>query len=122
MVVGAIPTPAPKCNETVPLGTMSSVVNGAHSNHPQFTYSSGGCEIKTIHRLAVGGYMTKEKFMHLLWYIFVYSPLTFMTGINIIILANEKIIGGNFQVISFKKKKQEIDKEKFAKFMKRVCK
>ena len=66
--------------------------------------------------------MFKEKLLHLLWYVFVYSPLTFMTGINIIILSNERIIGGTFQVIKLRKRKSQIDKEKFAKFMKRVCK
>ena len=69
-----------------------------------------------------GGLMTKEKFLHILWYIFVHRPLTFFVGLSIIILADEKIVGSNFQVIKFRKKKQQIDKEKFAKFMNRVCK
>lgn len=42
MVVGAIPTPAPKCNEAVPLSTMTSGVKLRDSNSPQFWYSSGG--------------------------------------------------------------------------------
>lgn len=64
-----------------------------------------------------------DKFKNLLWYIFLYSPLVFVNGLGIILLANEKIIGGNFQTVVFRKKrKQEIDKEKFAKFMRRVCK
>jgi hypothetical protein len=66
--------------------------------------------------------MFKEKLLHLLWYIFVYSPLTFMTGINIIILANERIIGGSFQVVRFRKRKPQIDKKKFNDMMKRITK
>lgn len=66
--------------------------------------------------------MFKEKLLHLLWYIFVYSPLTFMTGINIIILANERIVGGSFQVVKFRKRKQQYDKKKFSELMKRITK
>lgn len=66
--------------------------------------------------------MFKDKLLHLLWYMFVYSPLTFMTGINIIVLANEKIIGGTFQVVKFRKKKQQYDKKKFNELMKRITK
>jgi len=63
-----------------------------------------------------------DKLKHIMWYIFVYSPLVFMNGISIIVLGNERIVGGTFKTIDFKKTKQQIDKEKFAKFMKRVCK
>lgn len=64
-----------------------------------------------------------EKFKNLLWYIFLYSPIVFVNGLGIILLANEKITGGTFQTTIFKKKtKRQIDKEKFAKFMKRVTK
>lgn len=63
-----------------------------------------------------------EKFLHILWYTFVYIPLVYFNGLSLIILLNEKIISGIFTVKSFRKKKQEIDKKKFAKFMKRVCK
>lgn len=63
-----------------------------------------------------------EKFKHILWYIFVLRPLTFFVGLSIIILADERIVGNNFQVIKFRKPKRQIDKEKFAKFMKRVTK
>ena len=66
--------------------------------------------------------MFKEKLLHLLWYVFIYSPLTFMTGINIIILANERIIGGTFQVVRFRKRKSQIDKRKFSDMMKRIAK
>lgn len=66
--------------------------------------------------------MFKEKLLHLLWYIFVYSPLTFMTGINIIILGNERIIGGTFQVVKLRKRKTQIDKKKFSDMMKRITK
>ena len=63
-----------------------------------------------------------EKLKHILWYIFLFRPLTFFVGLSIIILADERIIGSNFQVEKFKKTKRQIDKEKFAKFMKRVTK
>lgn len=66
--------------------------------------------------------MFKEKLLHLLWYTFVYSPLTFMTGINIIILANERIIGGSFQVVRLRKRKMQYDKKKFSELMKRITK
>jgi hypothetical protein len=69
----------------------------------------------------IGGLM--EKFLNILWFTFLYQPLTYFNGLSIILLANEKIIGGTFRVQYFrKKKKQEIDKKKFAKFMRRVCK
>lgn len=45
-----------------------------------------------------------------------------MVGLSIIVLADERIVGSTFQVQKFKKTKREIDKEKFAKFMKRVTK
>jgi formate/nitrite transporter FocA (FNT family) len=63
-----------------------------------------------------------DKLKNLLWYIFLFRPLTFFVGLSIIVLGDEKIIGGNFQVTTFKKTKRQIDKEKFAKFMNRVCK
>lgn len=63
-----------------------------------------------------------EKFLHILWYTFVYIPLIYFNGLSLIILLNEQITGGTFTVKSFRKKKQEIDKKKFAKFMRRVCK
>ena len=75
-----------------------------------------------VPRFVKGGTMFKEKLLHLLWYMFVYSPLTFMTGINIIILANERIIGGTFQVVRFRKRKPQIDKKKFNDMMKRITK
>jgi hypothetical protein len=67
-----------------------------------------------------GGLM--EKFLHILWFTFVYTPIVYVNGLGFILLANEKILGGTYHVKSFKKTKREIDKEKFAKFMKRVCK
>ena len=66
--------------------------------------------------------MFKEKLIHLLWYTFVYTPLIFMTGINIIILSNERIIGGTFQVVKLRKRKSQIDKKKFSDMMKRITK
>jgi hypothetical protein len=68
----------------------------------------------------LGGLM--EKFLHILWFTFVYTPIVYVNGLGFILLANEKILGGTYHVKSFKKTKREIDKEKFAKFMKRVCK
>ena len=67
-------------------------------------------------------YMWKDKVKNILWFLFVYTPLVTANGLGCIILANEKIVGGNFQVVTFRKTKRQIDKEKFAKFMKRVCK
>lgn len=66
--------------------------------------------------------MIREKILHILWYIFVYSPLTFFTGLSIIILANDRIVSGTFQVVRFRKRKREIDKQKFEKLMKRITK
>lgn len=66
--------------------------------------------------------MWKEKLLHILWFMFVYSPLTFFTGLSIIILANERIVSGTFQVVKFRKRKREIDKIKFEKMMKRITK
>lgn len=63
-----------------------------------------------------------EKLLHILWYTFVYIPLIYFNGLSLIVLLNEKIIGGTFSVKSFRKRKREIDKKKFAKFMRRVCK
>lgn len=66
--------------------------------------------------------MWKDKIVNLLWFLFVYTPLVTMNGVSMIVLADEKIIGGTFRVVTFRKTKKQIDKEKFAKFMKRVCK
>ena len=67
-------------------------------------------------------YMWKDKVKNILWFLFVYTPLVTANGLGCILLANEKIVGGTFQVVTFRKTKRQIDKEKFAKFMKRVCK
>ena len=66
--------------------------------------------------------MWKEKLLHILWFTFVYSPLTFFTGLSIIILANDRIVSGTFQVVKFRRRKREIDKRKFEKMMKRITK
>ena len=63
-----------------------------------------------------------DKLKNVLWYVFVFRPLTFFVGLSIIIVGDEKIVGGTFQVTTFKKTKRQIDKEKFTKFMKRVTK
>lgn len=67
-------------------------------------------------------YMWKDKVKNILWFLFVYTPLVTANGLGCILLANEKIVGGSFQVVTFRKTKRQIDKEKFDKFMKRVCK
>ena len=67
-------------------------------------------------------YMWKDKVKNILWFLFIYTPLVTANGLGCILLANEKIVGGSFQVVTFRKTKRQIDKEKFAKFMKRVCK
>jgi hypothetical protein len=130
MVVGAIPTPAPKCNRAVPLGTMTLGVKLRNSNSPQFMYSSGGLCIKTIRSLgsiklftacAVSLEDIMEKFKHILYFTFVLMPLFYINGLSVIIIDNLKIFNCQFAVDKFKTKKQ-IDKEKFAKFMNRVCK
>ena len=66
--------------------------------------------------------MFKDKLLHLLWYIFVFRPLTFFVGLSIIILAGERIIGSSFQVVKFRKRKKQIDKKKFEQLMKRITK
>ena len=66
--------------------------------------------------------MFKEKLKALLHFIFVYSPLTFCVGLSIIILGNERIVHGQFVCQALKKTKRQIDKEKFAKMMRRLCK
>ena len=66
--------------------------------------------------------MWKDKVKNILWFLFVYTPLVTANGLGCRLLANEKIVGGSFQVVTFRKTKRQIDKEKFAKFMKRVCK
>ena len=82
-------------------------------------YSSGGCGIKTIHRLAVGGYMTKLQ--NIFYYVFILMPICFVCGLGIILIDNKAIINFQFEIKKFKTKKQ-IDKDKFKKFMQRVCK
>ena len=57
--------------------------------------------------------MWKDKVKNILWFLFVYTPLVTANGLGCIILANEKIVGGSFQVVTFRKTKRQIDKEKF---------
>lgn len=64
-----------------------------------------------------------DKLKNLIWFVFLYYPITVVNGIGLILLANERITGGYFTTKLFKKKnKSQIDKEKFAKMMKRICK
>lgn len=62
-----------------------------------------------------------EKFKHILYYTFILAPLFFFCGLSVIIIDDRRILNCQFAVDKFKTKKQ-IDKEKFAKFMNRVCK
>jgi hypothetical protein len=66
-----------------------------------------------------GGYM--EKIKHILYYTFILVPLFYFCGLSVIIIDNMQIFNCQFAVEKFKTKKQ-IDKEKFKKFMNRVCK
>ena len=66
-----------------------------------------------------GGIM--EKFKHILYFTFILMPLFYINGLSVIIIDNLRIFNCQFTVDKFKTKKQ-IDKEKFAKFMNRVCK
>lgn len=63
-----------------------------------------------------------EKLKHVLWYLFVFIPLVMFWGLGIIMISNQRIVTCDFIAKRFPKKKQQIDKQKFAKFMKRVCK
>lgn len=66
-----------------------------------------------------GGVM--EKFKHILYFTFILMPLFYINGLSVIIIDNLQIFNCQFAVEKFKTKKQ-IDKEKFARFMNRVCK
>ena len=66
-----------------------------------------------------GGMM--EKFKHILYFTFILMPLFYANGLSVIVIDNLQIFNCQFAVEKFKTKKQ-IDKEKFAKFMNRVCK
>jgi hypothetical protein len=95
-------------------------VNRAHSNHPQFWYSSGGCARKTIRSFgSVGGYMTKLQ--NILYYVFILMPICFVCGLGIILIDNKAVVNFQFEIKKFKTRKQ-IDKDKFKRFMNRVCK
>lgn len=63
-----------------------------------------------------------EKLKHVMWYLFVFIPLVMFWGLGIIMISNQRIITCEFVAKKFANKKQQIDKQKFAKFMKRVCK
>jgi len=62
-----------------------------------------------------------DKFKHCLYFTFVLMPLFYFCGLSVIIIDNLRINNNQFLVSKFKTKKQ-IDKEKFKKFMNRVCK
>ena len=63
-----------------------------------------------------------DKFKHILYYTFIFMPIMFICGLGIIIVDNKEIFNLQFFTKKLKKTKKEIDKEKFAKFMKRVTK
>ena len=49
-------------------------------------------------------------------------PIMFVCGLGIIIIDDKEIFNFQFYTKKLKKTKKQIDKEKFAKFMKRVTK
>ena len=61
------------------------------------------------------------KLQNILYYIFVLMPICFICGLGIILIDNKAVVNFSFEIKKFKTRKQ-IDKEKFAKFMNRVCK
>lgn len=63
-----------------------------------------------------------DKIKHILYYTFVLVPLFYVCGLSVIIIDNMRIHNCQFAVKRFKKKKQEIDKNKFDKMMKRLTK
>lgn len=63
-----------------------------------------------------------EKFKHVMWYLFIFIPLVMFWGLGIIMISNQRIVTCDFIAKKFVNKKPQIDKQKFAKFMKRVCK
>jgi hypothetical protein len=48
-------------------------------------------------------------------------PICFVCGLGIILVDNKAIVNFQFEIKKFKTRKQ-IDKDKFKKFMNRVCK
>lgn len=63
-----------------------------------------------------------EKFKHILYFTFVLMPLFYVCGLSVIIIDNMRIHNCQFAVKHFRRKKQEIDKNKFNKLMKRITK
>ena len=63
-----------------------------------------------------------DKFKHILWYTFIFTPLIFVCGLGIIVIDNKKILNATFYTKRIKKTKKQIDKEKFNKLMKRITK
>lgn len=78
-------------------------------------------EPKAVYSLCCkpGGYMTKLQ--NILYYIFVLMPICFICGLGIILIDNKAVVNFSFEIKKFKTRKQ-IDKDKFNKFMNRVCK
>lgn len=94
-------------------------MNLRNSSHPQFRIVLAVCAEKLFTTSVVGG--TMDKFKHILYFTFILMPLFYINGLSVIIIDNLRILNCQFAVDKFKTKKQ-IDKEKFAKFMNRVCK
>ena len=63
-----------------------------------------------------------DKIKHILYFTFVLMPLFYVNGLSVIIIDNYRILGCQFSCKRFKKKKQEIDKNKFINMMKRLTK
>lgn len=61
------------------------------------------------------------KLQNILYYIFILAPICFICGLGIILIDNKAVVNFSFEIKKFKTRKQ-IDKDKFKKFMQRVCK
>ena len=61
------------------------------------------------------------KLQNILYYIFVLMPICFICGLGIILIDNKAIVNFQFEIKKFKTRRQ-IDKDKFAKMMKRITK
>jgi len=63
-----------------------------------------------------------DKFRHILYFTFVLMPLFYWCGLSIIVIDNMYIGNCQFSCKKFRRKKQQIDKNKFAELMKRITK
>lgn len=63
-----------------------------------------------------------EKFKHILYFTFVLMPLFYLNGLSVIVIDNFQIFNCQFACKKLAKNKRQIDKQKFEKMMKRICK